>query len=476
FNFTVSVSDVNGRNASRAFTMTGYVMPSVTNTLLTTATEGITYMKQPGVFVTIQAANGKAPLGYSATGLPGGLTADPVSGRITGIPSQLTAGTYTVTLRATDVNGKQGSAALPLSVVVPQPIRTGGANATAPTGSPITDALTVFVIDSSGAPISGAGVRVRRNGVEYAPAKDALTSVTGKVFFSGMNVSSGADAVDVTASGPTITTTTLAGVNAALVTLSVNRLDAPPPRAGGAASFDGNLHKLFVSMGSGQLRNPSAFTRNVCYTDVQRLDAFSPNASWTRTVARGMNTSALGRTDAAFAYSFGGGFNANYLFCGTGCSGVALNDIWRYSGASNTWTPLTTAGGGPSPRSAVAMAADATGKLELFGGVLSGGFPTNELWRFDPQGNAWTNGSGTVPNYVTPRYGMGYTAFNGELWICGGFAGVQSSSPVSDCYSVDSGGNWTTRPSLPTPRALFAMASDSVNGRIYAFGGRTSTG
>src|SRR5262249_6357989 len=163
-----------------------------------------------------------------------------------------------------------------------------------------------------------------------------------------------------------------------------NRLDAPPLRAGAAASYDGNLHKLFVTMGSGSYRSPSAFTRNACFTDVERLDAFNAPVSWTRTVAPAMNTSPPARTDAAFAYSPPAGLTPNYLFGGAGCSGVPLNDLWRYSGATNTWTALTPMNGGPGARQMTAMAADGSGKLALFGGLTAGDAPSNELWRFDP--------------------------------------------------------------------------------------------
>ncbi|HVE82035.1 MAG TPA: FG-GAP-like repeat-containing protein, partial [Myxococcales bacterium] len=429
FSFTAQVTDANGKVATRAYTMTAYLLPQVTNAALTPATEGITYMAAPGAFVQITAANGKAPYAYSATNLP-------------------------------------------LAVQQAQPIRTGGANATAPTGSPITDALTVFIIDGSGNGMSGVGVRVRKNGVELGPAQ-TTTNGAGKAFFSGLGFNGTTDTADITANGPGLTTTTLAGVNAALVTLSPNRLDAPPVRAGFSAAFDPSARLLFVTMGTGGYRSASAFSRNGCLTDVQRLTSASPSATWSLDVQGGMNAAPPGRTDAVFAYSSATPAG-EYLFGGAGCNGVPLNDLWKYNSASKTWGQITPGPGTPvpGPRQMAAMAADASGRLLLFGGLLPGGAASSELWRFDPAGSTWTSLGGVPP---LPRFGMGYAAVGGELWVCGGFAGMLSQSLVADCYSVDASGNWVNRPSLPSPRALLSLAADSSGG-VYAFGGRTSSG
>jgi hypothetical protein len=45
-----------------------------------------------------------------------------------------------------------------------------------------------------------------------------------------------------------------------------------------------------------------------------------------------------------------------------------LNDVYRFSAAANTWTPLSPSGSGPSPRSSMGFVATPDGMLYVFGG------------------------------------------------------------------------------------------------------------
>src|SRR5207248_3462033 len=71
------------------------------------------------------------PTSYSATGLPAGLTVNTTTGLISGTPT--TAGTYTVTISATN-SGGTGSATLTLTIKPPAPVITSSLTATTQAG------------------------------------------------------------------------------------------------------------------------------------------------------------------------------------------------------------------------------------------------------------------------------------------------------------------------------------------------------
>ncbi|WUM95943.1 putative Ig domain-containing protein [Streptomyces sp. NBC_00322] len=64
--------------------------------------------------IQITATGGKAPLKYSASGLPFGLSIDTSTGRISGKPWQV--GALRITATATDTGGATATASFPLTV------------------------------------------------------------------------------------------------------------------------------------------------------------------------------------------------------------------------------------------------------------------------------------------------------------------------------------------------------------------------
>ncbi|MER6995563.1 putative Ig domain-containing protein [Streptomyces sp. NPDC000410] len=64
--------------------------------------------------IQLTATGGKAPLKYSASGLPFGLTIDASTGRISGKP--WAAGTVQITATVTDSAGASASTAFPLTL------------------------------------------------------------------------------------------------------------------------------------------------------------------------------------------------------------------------------------------------------------------------------------------------------------------------------------------------------------------------
>src|SRR5207237_164770 len=85
--------------------------PVITSPTTATGQVGVAFSYQ------ITASNGPI-ISYNATGLPGGLTVNTTTGVISGTPT--TAGTYSVTISATN-SGGTGNATLTLTIVNPPP-------------------------------------------------------------------------------------------------------------------------------------------------------------------------------------------------------------------------------------------------------------------------------------------------------------------------------------------------------------------
>ena len=124
--FTVQVMDAHGARAARQLLMRTWLPPALTPTPLTSATEGVTYLKAPHTPEQLQGREGRWPLRFSATGLPAGLGLDPHTGTLYGIPLPGSAGDYSVEVELSDSNGKTFRATRMLSVVAARPLAEEG--------------------------------------------------------------------------------------------------------------------------------------------------------------------------------------------------------------------------------------------------------------------------------------------------------------------------------------------------------------
>ena len=290
------MTDANGRAASKPFELTTYKLPEILSTSLTPATEGVSYRRSEASAERIQTQYGQGALSYSATGLPPGLSLNPSTGDFSGTPAQGSAGAYTVTVTVTDIGTLSVSKTLPLTVVAPKPASYGGVVGLAPAGSRITDTLTVFVVNGR-SPLAGVGVRVRKNGVEYSPAKEALTNAEGKVVLTGLGLNGTTDTVDVTANGKDLVNTTLAGVNASLVTLRMYAAAVPGPRLSASAAYDPTSRRFLISSGSDGTTSNSLFFA-LCLNDTVELVDVAQKTFTTR-VPGGLTTAPSPRHEAA---------------------------------------------------------------------------------------------------------------------------------------------------------------------------------
>ena len=158
YSVTVTATDTTGASGSAAFTIT--VSPAAnTVTVTTPGSQAMTVGAAASLQITATDSASGQTLTYSATGLPPGLSISS-SGLISGTPT--TAGTYSVTVTATDTTGASGSAAFTITVSPAPQVISFTAPATGTVGKSATLTATgggsgnpvVFTVDTS----SGAGV------------------------------------------------------------------------------------------------------------------------------------------------------------------------------------------------------------------------------------------------------------------------------------------------------------------------------
>lgn len=111
FSFSVLLTDSEGAKLTQPFVLT--VNPfAITPAVLFSGVE------DRGYDLTLATQGGTAPITFALlTGsLPPGLSLNPASGEITGVPAAGSAGTYTLGLQATDSNGLKANQNLPLVI------------------------------------------------------------------------------------------------------------------------------------------------------------------------------------------------------------------------------------------------------------------------------------------------------------------------------------------------------------------------
>lgn len=153
FAVTIRVKDALNQTATRVFTMSASLGPKLVDDkhrLLRPAAIGVPYLDFSEV------RGGKGALTYSASGLPNGLTINPVSGFISGTPAAGGAGTYHASITVTDAQNLSHTISKVINV------RTSGLSTpgfSAPIQVPVGvyNAQYSYVFDQDVADINGDG-------------------------------------------------------------------------------------------------------------------------------------------------------------------------------------------------------------------------------------------------------------------------------------------------------------------------------
>ena len=162
----------------------------------------------------------------------------------------------------------------------------------------------------------------------------------------------------------------------------------------------------------------------------------------------------LGREDHGFTYD--PATASFWLFAGEGPELRVLNDMWRYTPATQSWQRIQPNYAAPgdaqiAPREIYAISDDGHGHFYLFGGAdldTIHGQPVapryaNDLWRFDIAAQRWTLLAGHAnsydPSLPLPRhyYGQACDA-TGNFYILGGVVSDTTDPPYfnADLYNL----------------------------------------
>lgn len=199
-------------------------------------------------------------------------------------------------------------------------------------------------------------------------------------------------------------------------------------------------------------------------------------------------------------YLFGGHYNNGQ------CPGdIIYNDLWRLdiSGTSPTWTKLNPSGdpthGQPSPRQSDLIYNTVEGNFYIFGGKSElGPLPgspctssdvdtresySNDIWKYDPAGNKWTNIQGNKTDYThfpkERRTDIVYDSENNRIVFFSGI--IDSGSQYGkDTWIFDfDEDRWSTLQDadmkVPPMRQRMAATWDDSDSSMYLYGVDDST-
>jgi hypothetical protein len=332
----VTVVQISATNSSgtqtAALTVTignAAVVPIITNIALTPAgTVGV-----PFSFSIVASGT---PTSYGASGLPAGLTINPATGVITGVPTA--AGTSVVTLTAANSAGTATTTiVIKVALATVTPIITSAPTAPGTIGTP----FVTYVIAATGVPTSYTATGL--------PAGLTLDSLTGAI--NGTPTVTGTFVVVITATNSAGTSTasvtiTIAPVlSSRIINFSARAVSGPGDQAlimGFVVSGNG---KNLLVRGVGQGLVPFGvvnFLADPLLTLYNGANAIATNDDWQTTIAGqpdngqvaavGARVGAFpltaGSKDAALLTVFNDGAHTTSLVRPNGTTGVALTEIY----------------------------------------------------------------------------------------------------------------------------------------------------
>ncbi|HMA35847.1 MAG TPA: kelch repeat-containing protein, partial [Chloroflexia bacterium] len=176
------------------------------------------------------------------------------------------------------------------------------------------------------------------------------------------------------------------------------------------------------------------------------VGAWSAQAAYP-TVTGGQAVAAQGGN----LYSFGGIAN-----------NVSIANAYKYTPASNTWTPIAPL---PAPRGWFSAVGDGT-YIYLLGGVDQNFNTTATLWRYDPASNTYNT---SLPPYTIPTYQHAAAYLNGKIYRIAG-AAIGSDYHV-EVYTIATN-SWAMAANYPF--ASHTLMAAALGGYIYAGGGNAA--
>jgi PKD repeat protein len=183
-----------------------------------------------------------------------------------------------------------------------------------------------------------------------------------------------------------------------------------------------------------------------------------------------------------------GGAGIDVYFGGCGLTRCPSNETWIYlpgRGEPGHWENVTNPMDAPPAVQGASMAFDPRiPGFVLFGGLRSGGFPSNETWVFNDTARIWSNGTSSACRTTCPdpRFdaSMVYAAdpLDRATLLFGGCLDSSCVSRINDTFELipDAPGfSWSLvlTPNAPSPRFDAAMAydGDPLANETILFGG-----
>jgi N-acetylneuraminic acid mutarotase len=172
--------------------------------------------------------------------------------------------------------------------------------------------------------------------------------------------------------------------------------------------------------------------------------------------------------------------NGQMLLYGGDRDGRAIDDLWAYRPATNSWVELAPDGPWPAARFRHTAVWDAAGGQMLVFAGYGGGFPggyLNDVWSYRPSADAWTRLAG--PEDAPPPRSRHIAVWDHEgdrLLIAGGFAG--GIDYLADLWIFSpADGSWRLLQAEGGPAARAAQAAvwDGAGRRMFVQGGSGSS-
>ncbi len=148
---------------------------------------------------------------------------------------------------------------------------------------------------------------------------------------------------------------------------------------------------------------------------------------------------------------------------------IVGNDLWRYNPTNDTWKSLTSM---PTARATEHMAAFYNGQIYVLGGrtasAPTGGGDLATVEIYNIAANKWTTGT-PMPSPLAD----GHTVLlNGKIYVFGGFTSTGTASTSTYIYDITSD-TWTFGASAPV--GLVDPAAGVCGPQIYVIGGSTTS-